>query len=357
VVQVAGARNRVFPRTLGVLGTGLRASAVARRLLDTRPAAVNLTIFGRDLDRLAALESAGARRAASPADLAARSELVIVVLRDLDELNALLGGPSGLQAGVHSPTTVVIGSPIPPDIARDLARCLPESSTGLLRMVDAPLTGRLESIASGTLSIMVGASSAAYLDVRPVLDLLGRSTRLGGVGSGQVATACAQLVVAATAMALGESAVLAERYGLALNEVLASWRGSEVESELLSASSANLTAKSYEPSMPAGDVLAWLQIAEREALRTGTRTDLVHGLLDLYGELSSSDLADVDLSVTQSFVERRATRTFWEQGARASESEMLDEDDLEVSMAAEPGRRTGARHVAAPAARILGSAR
>jgi len=342
---------------LGVLGTGLRASAVARRLLEALPPAANLAIFGRDLDRVAELEQAGARRAASPADLAARSEVVIVVLRGLDELDAMLSGPSGLQAGVHSRTTAVIGSPIPPEVARDLARRLPESSTGLLQVVDAPLSGRLESIADGTLSIMVGASPGAYLELCPVLNLLGRSTRVGGVGAGQVATACAQLIVAATAMALGESAVLAERYGLALDEVLASWHGSEVESEFLRASSAHLTAKRYEPSMPAGDVLAWLQIAEGEALRTGTRTDLVRGLLDLYGELTNSDLADADLSVTQSFVERRPIRTSWEQAARAPESEMLEEAASEESIAAEPGRRTGARHVAAPAARMLGSAR
>ncbi len=350
-------RSRAFPRTVGVLGTELRAAAVARRLLDTRPSGANLTIFGRDLHRVAELERTGARRAASPADLAARSEVVIIVLRDLDELNAMLTGPSGLQAGVHSPTTLLIGSPIPPDEARDLARRLPESSTGLLRVVDAPLMGRLEAIASGTLSIMVGASPAAYLDVCPVLDLLGRSTRMGGVGSGQVATACAQLVVAATAMALGESVVLAERYGLEVDEVLASWRGSEAESELLRASSAHLTAKRYEPSIPAGDVLAWLEIAEREALRTGTRTDLVHRLLELFGDLTSSDLGDADLSVTQAFVERRPTRTLWEQAARASEAEIIAGEDVEESIAAEPGRRTGARHVAAPAARILGSAR
>jgi 2-hydroxy-3-oxopropionate reductase len=342
---------------LGVLGTGLRATAVARRLLDARPSGASLTVFGRDLDRLAELEGAGARRAASPADLAARSEVVVVVLPELDELEALLSGPSGLQAGVHSPTTVVIGGPIQPDVARDLARCLPERSTGLLRIVDAPLTGRLESIASGTLSIIVGASPAAYQDVLPVLDLLGRSTRVGGVGSAQVAAACSQLVVAATAMALGESAVLAERCGLALEEVLAGWHGSEVESELLIASSGRLTSKSYESSLPAGDVLPWLRIAEGEALRTGIRADLVRSLVELYGELTDSDMADADLSVTQSFVEHRPIRTLWEQAGRASESGTAGEDDVGEPMDTEPGRRTGARHVAAPAARILGGAR
>ena len=356
-MELPGARNRGFPRTLGVLGTGLRASAVARRLLDARPSGANLTIFGRDLDRLAELEAAGARRAASPADLAARSEVVVVVLRELEELQGLLSGPSGLQAGVHSPTTVVIGSPIQPEVARDLARCLPESSTGLLRVVDAPLTGRLECIASGTLSIMVGASPAAYQDLRPVLDLLGRSTRVGGVGSGQVASACAQLVVAATAMALGESAVLADRYGLTLDEVLTIWQGSEVESEFLTASFGCLTSKNYEPSLPAGDVLPWLQIAAGEAHQTGIRADLIHTLLELYGELAKSDLADADLSVTQSFAGRRPIPTPWEQAARASESGEPVEDQTSEPLAVEPGRRTGARHVAAPAARILGGTR
>jgi 3-hydroxyisobutyrate dehydrogenase-like beta-hydroxyacid dehydrogenase len=356
-VELAGARSRAFPRVLGVLGTGLRASAVAKRLLDVLPRGASLAIFGRDLDRVAELEYAGARRAASPADLAARSEVVFIVLRGLDEFEAMLSGPSGLQAGVHSPTTAVISTPIPPELGRDLARRLPDSSTGLLRVVDAPLTGRLESIASGTLSIMVGASPAAYLDLMPVLELLGQPIRVGGVGSGLLATACAQLVIAATAMALGEAAVLIERCGLALDEVLAGWQGSDVESEVLRASAAHLIAKSYETSMPADEMLGWLKIADREALRTSTRTDLVRGMLDLYEELSDSDLADADLSVTQALVEHRTARTLWEQGARGPESETREDDEeVDPPVDAEPGRQTGARHVAAPAARMLGSA-
>src|SRR5215212_4228461 len=306
---------------LGILGTGIRATAVARRLLETRPPAANITIFGHDLERAAELERAGARRAASPADLAARSEVVLIVLNGLAEIDEEMRGPSGLQAGVHSPTTVVIGSAMPPRVARDLARRLPESTAGLLRVVDAPLTGRLESIATGTLSIMVGAGPGAYLDLRPVLDLLGRSTRVGG---GHVAAACGQLVVAATSMALGEAAVLAERYGLDLDQVLSIWRNGEINSDLLRSGQSRLVAHLHDPSLPAGEALAWLQVAESEAARTGTRTDLVRNLRELYQELANSDLGDADLSVTQSFVE--------------------------------PRPRIAPRHVATPAARMLGSA-
>ncbi len=350
-------RGPKFPRMLGILGTGMRASAVARRLLETRPPAASLTIFGRDLDRMAELERAGARRAASPADLAARSEVVLIVLRGLEEIDEEMQGPSGLQAGVHSPTTVVVGSAMPPAAARDLARRLPESTAGLLRVVDAPLTGRLESIATGTLSIMVGSGSGAYRDLRPVLDLLGHSTRVGGVGAGQVAAACGQLVVAAASMALGEAVVLAERYGLDLNQVITSWRDGEINSDLLRTSQSRLVAHQHDPSLPAGEALAWLQVAELEAARTGTRTDLVRALRELYQELANSDLGEHDLSVAQSFVEQRPPLGMWRQPAQGEVSDELDDveepEDLRTS---EPGQRTGARRIATPAARMVGGA-
>src|SRR5215207_2302447 len=332
---------------LGILGTGMRATAVAHRLLETRPPAANITIFGRDLDRAAELERAGARRAASPADLAARSEVVLIVLNGLAEIDEEMRGPSGLQAGVHSPTTVVIGSAMPPRVARDLARRLPESTAGLLRVVDAPLTGRLESIATGTLSIMVGAGPGAYLDLRPVLDLLGRSTRVGGVGAGQVAAACGQL---------GEAAVLAERYGLDLDQVLSIWRNGEINSDLLRSGQSRLVAHLHDPSLPAGEALAWLQVAESEAARTGTRTDLVRNLRELYQELAGTDLGDADLSVTQSFVEQRPALGVWRSAQGEESDELGVGDEPEDTRSGEPGRRIAPRHVATPAARMLGSA-
>jgi 2-hydroxy-3-oxopropionate reductase len=245
---------------------------------------------------------------------------------------------------------------MPPRVARDLARRLPESTAGLLRVVDAPLTGRLESIATGTLSIMVGAGPGAYLDLRPVLDLLGRSTRVGGVGAGQVAAACGQLVVAATSMALGEAAVLAERYGLDLDQVLSIWRNGEINSDLLRSGQSRLVAHLYDPSLPAGEALAWLQVAESEAARTGTRTDLVRNLRELYQELADTDLGDADLSVTQSFVEQRPPLGVW-RSAQGEESDELDVgDEPEDTRSGVPGRRIAPRHVATPAARMLGSA-
>jgi 2-hydroxy-3-oxopropionate reductase len=284
--------------------------AVAQRLLAVRPPGIGIVAYGRGSDRLIELGHRGAHRAASAADLAARSEVVVVLLDDLADIEVHLAGSSGLVAGVHSPTTVVVGSPVSPEGIRELSRNLAESTAGLLRVVDAPLCGPAQALATGTLSIMVGAGIASYEKVKPVLDLLGFSVRVGPIGAGQVATASAQLLLAATGMAVGEAAVLAERNGLDLDRLQPRWQRSEAASRLLAAQRTTALNSADqlgvdEVSMPAGVLLPWLQLAKQEAARTGTRVELLNTLLAFYSELAEQGLADADISVTRTFIAHR----------------------------------------------------
>ena len=115
------ARERTYPRSVGVLGHGFLAEPVMQRLLRTLPQRRRSSTYGRNADLLTQLQRLGAKRAASPADLAARSEYVLVLLQKLDDLEAELSGPSGLVAGVHSPTILVFGAISTPDDLRNLA--------------------------------------------------------------------------------------------------------------------------------------------------------------------------------------------------------------------------------------------
>jgi 2-hydroxy-3-oxopropionate reductase len=311
-VPIGGGRDETYPRSVGILGLGFMGLAVAQRLLSVRPSAIGIVAYGRSSDRLNELNRHGAHPAASAADLAARSEVVVVLLDDLAQIEAYLAGSSGLVAGVHSPTTLIVGSPVSPEGIRELSRGLAESTAGLLRVVDAPLSGPAESIAAGTLSIMVGAGIASYEKVKPVLDLLGVSVRVGPIGAGQVATSSGQMLLAATGMALGEAAVLAERNGLDLDRLLPRWQRSEVamllERRRNPPSNATGQLSVDELSMPAGVLLPWLRLARREAARTGTRADLLNTMIAFYAELSDEGLDDADISVTRTFIARRQGR-------------------------------------------------
>ena len=296
------ARDGSFPRSVGVLGHGFLAEPVLQRLLRALPAATHITTFGRNPDVLAQLQRLGAKRAASPADLAARSEYVIVLLDNLDDLEAHLRGPSGLLAGVHSPTILVFGGISAPDDLRNLTNDLVEQTAGLLRIVDAPLTGTQATAGRGDLVIAVGTTAGLYREALPVLELLGSCVRVGGIGSAQIANACEQYVIAATAMAVSEAAVIAERAGLDLARVLESWERSLAGSRVLGAARSKLLNRNFQPDLPAGASLAPLEVASQQAWRTGTSARLLSNVRELFQLLDRAGLSSQDLAATYQYL-------------------------------------------------------
>ena len=301
-VPTGRAGDQTYPRSVGVLGHGFLAEAVLRRLLRALPAATHVSTYGHNPDLLAQLQRLGAHRAASAADLAARSEYVLVLLGKLEDLETDLSGPSGFQAGVHSPTILVVGAISTPDDLRSLASELAEKTAGLLKLVDAPLSGTPAVAARGELSIAVGAAPGLYRDSLPVLELLGTCVRVGGLGSAQIANACEQYVIAATAMALSEAAVIAERADLDLSRVLQSWELSLAGSRVLEAARDKLLNRDFQPDLPAGAALAPLEVATQQAWRTGTSARLLGNVRELFELLDRAGLSGQDLTSTYQYL-------------------------------------------------------
>ena len=242
------ARDRIYPRSVGVLGHGFLAEPVLQRLLRALPAATHISTYGRDPDLLTQLQRLGAKRAASPADLAARSEYVLVLLqksggsRARSERSERAAGRGAQPDDPRHGSDLLSGRPPQSEPAN-----WPTKTPASSEMVDAPLSGTQASAARGDLSIVVGATPGLYRDALPVLELLGTCVRVGGVGSAQIANACEQYVIAATAMALSEAAVIAERAGLDLARVLHSWELSLAGSRVLGAA----RAKAAQSGLPA----------------------------------------------------------------------------------------------------------
>jgi 2-hydroxy-3-oxopropionate reductase len=299
---VARARDLVHPRSVGVLGHGFLAEPVVHRLLHGLPSATQVWTSGRNAEQATELQRLGARSATSPADLAARNGYVLVLLDNLDDLQAQLGGPSGLKAGVHSPTIVVFAGISTPDDLCQLADDLAEKTAGLLRVVDAPLSGTQVAAAHGELAIAVGASPGLYRDAVSVLEVLGTCVRVGDLGSAQIANSCEQYVIAATAMALSEAAVIAERAGLDLARVLQTWELSLAGSRVLGAARGKLLNRDFEPDLPAGAALAPLEVATQQAWRTGTSARLLGNVRELFELLDRAGMSSQNLAATYEYL-------------------------------------------------------
>jgi 2-hydroxy-3-oxopropionate reductase len=291
--------------TVGVVGLGNMGRPMTLNLLATRAAEV--VVYGRDAAKLAPLEAAGARIARTPRDLAARADIVLSMLPDLPELRALLDGDTGLIAGADHPLTLVIGSTSSPDGVRALAGELAATTAGRMRVLDAPVSGGPEGAGAGTLAIMCGGEPETFARVRGVLETMGTPVLLGPLGSGEVAKACNQLIVAATISALGEATVIAERSGLDVAALLELFGSGYADSRILSTRKRRLVDKDYSVLAPAKFLVKDLGFAREEARRTRTAALQLGALEQIFAGLVADGLGDADLSVVQEDAARRRT--------------------------------------------------
>ena len=149
---------------------------------------------------------------ATPAELAARSEVVISVVTASADVDALAFGADGLAAGFAPGAIHVDMSTIAPATARSLAQRYGVQGIGF---VDAPVSGGAQGARDASLAIMAGAEAEALERVYPLLQAMGkRIVHVGPPGAGQVAKACNQMIMVAATQACAEALRLANAHGL-----------------------------------------------------------------------------------------------------------------------------------------------
>jgi 3-hydroxyisobutyrate dehydrogenase len=225
---------------VGFAGLGTMGAAMAANLAR---AGFPLTVWNRTPGRAAALVELGATEAATPAALAASSDVVVTCVRDSPDVEAVVFGPDGLAEGFRPGSLLVDCSTISPVAARDLAERLED---GGVRMVDAPVSGGSEGAVNGTLTIMVGGEAADLERARPVLDAMGKTiTHLGPIGAGQVTKAVNQVILAGTYLGVAEGIVLALKSGVDPQQVVAALMGGAAGSWVLQNRSGRMIDDDY----------------------------------------------------------------------------------------------------------------
>ncbi len=157
-----------FP-VIGFIGLGIMGKPMALNLLRANYA---LVIGERRPAVTEELVAQGARSASTPRDVAAQSEVVITMLPDSPDVEAVVLGESGVRAGVREGTTFIDMSTIAPATSRRIARELGAAKTAAL---DAPVSGGEQGAIDGTLSIMVGGPEAAFEAMLPIFEAMGKN--------------------------------------------------------------------------------------------------------------------------------------------------------------------------------------
>ena len=286
----------------GVIGLGVMGHPMAANILRSGPA---VHITGRSPEKYGDLIEAGAVWHDTAQSLADAVGVIVLMLPDLPQVEEMLAGPDGILAGRFDDLLLIIASTSSPIEVRDLGRRLTQETEGRIRLIDAPVSGGSEGAHAGTLSIMVGGDRRDVNDAWPVLAACGNPVHLGPLGSGQVAKACNQMIVAATVLALGEAAVLADRSGLELDKLFRLLAGGYADSRILQTRGDRIVKEDYSPSGAARYLVKDLRFAATVAQVTGTHAVLLPVLQAAFQELTERGYGDDDIAVTRRYIAQR----------------------------------------------------
>ena len=261
-----------------------------------------ILITGRSRDRAARAITAGALWHDSARDLADTCPVIVLMVPDLPEVDELLFAARGIAESDRS-TIVVVCSSVSPAGIRESDRRLKARTGGRMRLVDAPVSGGTEGAESGTLSIMVGGDTEPVARVLPLLAAFGTPIHLGPLGSGDIAKACNQLIVAATICGISEASVIAERSGLDVAALLTILEHGYAGSRVLATKRQRIVDRDYSPTGVARYMVKDLGFAAAAAVETATTTPVLDVLRQNFDELVEAGMGDLDLSVVHHWVE------------------------------------------------------
>jgi 3-hydroxyisobutyrate dehydrogenase len=253
-----------MPRTIGFLGLGIMGLSMAKRLLE---AGHKVTVYNRTASKAAPLVALGATQAATPREAAKGNEIVIAIVTDSPDVEAVLLGKDGAVHGAEKNALFIDMSTIAPETARKVGRALREKGVAFL---DAPVTGGDIGAREGTLSILVGGERSDLERAREVFTIMGkRITHCGPQGAGQTVKACNQILCAMNMMGIVEALHLAKLSGIDQSLVVEALSAGAGGSWALEKLGARIAKGDFNPGFYVDLIQKDLRIVQDEANKLG----------------------------------------------------------------------------------------
>ncbi|MFQ4150592.1 2-hydroxy-3-oxopropionate reductase [Arthrobacter sp. LAPM80] len=227
---------------VAVIGLGIMGLPMALNLVN---AGHSVTGFNRSQGSIDKLVAAGGNGATSIADAVKEADVVITMVPDSPDVEAVVSGPEGVFANAKKGTLWVDASSIRPDVAKRLSE---EAVAAGIRPLDAPVSGGEQGAIDGVLSIMIGGDAKDFADAQDVLKAVGKTiVHVGPSGSGQTVKAANQLIVAVNIQALAEAVVFLEAYGVDTDAALKVLGGGLAGSKVLDQKGQKMLDRNFDP--------------------------------------------------------------------------------------------------------------
>ena len=286
--------------TVGFVGLGLMGRPMA---LNVAKAGFPLVVWNRTASKADDLLAAGARLAATPRELAAKSDVLVMIVSDPPAVEGLLFGAEGLLAGLKQGATLVDSSTISPALAKRSAAACAERGVAYL---DAPVTGGTWGAEKGELVFLVGGEAAVLEGVRPVLDTMGkRFFHLGPHGAGQTVKVAMNLLFALEVGAFSEAMSIVVGAGLGPERLVEVMQASMGRAPVLDIKAPLMIDERYAPSFPLRLMHKDLGLAIDLANQLGVPVPTAAASREVYSAVLGAAEEDLDYAAVAKFWQSR----------------------------------------------------
>jgi len=286
---------------IGFVGLGHMGLPMARRLLDE---GLELHVYNRTESKCRSLESDGAYKARSAAELTARVDGVLACLADVEASREVFLGENGIVAGASAGQILVDHSTVDPATTRRIHDAAQRKSAEFL---DAPVSGGPVGAAAGSLAIMVGGDAAAFDEMLPVFQVMGNNiVHMGASGSGVSAKLVNQALTGVHSLACCEALLLGARSGLSLEKLIPLIASSWGASKMFERNAPIIARDELGPSsVPIRNLAKDLGIAIEQARQAGLELTAIGEAHRIYQDAADRGMPADDIAAIYRLVETK----------------------------------------------------
>jgi len=258
--------SKKLHKEIGFIGLGIMGKPMVKNLLKTGHTVYFYARKKRVIDEIKKL---GGKYFVGIGEISRVCKIIILNLPESKDVKEVILSKHGLWKNISKDTVIIDMSTISPDVTAYISKKLKKLKAHL---IDAPVSGGEIGAIKGNLSIMAGGKKSIFNKIKPILSVLGKNiTYIGKSGSGQIAKACNQILVAETMIAVSEILLLAKKTKCDLKLIREALMGGFANSKILDLHGQRMIEGNYKPGFKAGLHLKDLNIAVELAKKAGLK--------------------------------------------------------------------------------------
>lgn len=295
-----------------MIGLGIMGKPMA---LNLQKKGYDLTVFDINKDAVNDLVTAGAKPAATVAEISSLCDVIITMLPNSPHVKSVVLEKGGVLEHAKKGAVLVDMSSIAPLVTKEIySKCAEKS----IEMLDAPVSGGEGKAKEGTLSIMVGGKQELFDRMLPVLNAMGTSVVLcGDIGAGNTTKLVNQIIVALNLAAVSEGFMFAVKSGVDPRSVFDAIKGGAAGSAMMNMKGPAMMEGNFKPGFKVDLHIKDLNNAIETGHGIGSPLPLTASVMEMFNTVRADGCGQEDHSALAKYYEKLTGQTIMQNTAKA----------------------------------------